>query len=141
MNAAFQIAQLNYDRALPPEDDGRDEAVNSWLAESAEQLIRFHSDVMFKPRFGPPKGVTFDRFAQAVDEYAMQQLGASGANPAALGYLILGAKFGSPAEVSAAADGVLNAPDPEQALREIAEALLEPYADDALQAKAEDEEL
>lgn len=141
MSAALKIAQSIHDHALPPEDDERDEAVNAWLAESAEQLIRFKSDVMFKPRFGPPRGVTFDRFARAVDEYAMQQLIASGANPAALGYLILSAKFGSPAEASTAADGVLNVPDPEQALREIAEALLEPYADDALLAKAEDDAL
>lgn len=139
MNAALKIAQSIHDHALPPEDVGRDEAVNSWLAESAEQLVRFHSDVMFKPRFGPLRGVTFDRFARAVDEYAMQQLSASGANPAALGYLILGAKFGSPAEASTAADGALNVPDPEQALRQIAEGLLEPYADDALLAKAEDD--
>lgn len=138
MNALRKLQQ-RWDDMLPEEDDGRDEAVNSWLAESAEQLVRFHSDVMFKPRFGPPRGVTFDRFALAVDEYAIQQLSASGASPAALGYLILSAKFGSPADARSAADGVLNVPDPEQALREIAEALLEPYADDALLAKAEDD--
>lgn len=130
MNAALKLAQFEYDNRLPVEID--DSAEREWVANGVEQLL-LGSDV--------ERGVTYERFAVAVDEFAMDQLGQTGISQSVLGRLILRVKYGSPANARTAADELLLSADPDKALREIAEALLRPLAADALIAMAEEDEL
>lgn len=130
MNVALKLAQFEYDNRLPVVID--DSAEREWVANGVE-LLRMGADVQY--------GVTYERFAVAVDEFAMDQLGQAGISQSVLGRLILRVKYGSPADARTAADELLLSADPDKALREIAEALLEPFADDALLAKAEDDAL
>jgi hypothetical protein len=139
MNAALRIAQYEYDNRLPV--DLCDAAEQQWIENGVYTLIELRSDVSFKRRLHPKQGVTFEQFAQAVDEYVMQQLSGSGISASVLGRLIMAAKFGSPSEVATAADEALNSPDPDEALRQIAVRLLKPLARDGLIAQAEDAEL
>lgn len=111
-----------------------------WVANSAHSLVH-GDDIKFKRRLQETQGVTFERFLIAVDEFAMQKLGAPGASQSALGRLVYMAKFGSPACAREAADAVLNCPNPKDALFEIAEGLLRPLAADGVIADFEDAEL
>ncbi|POQ05510.1 hypothetical protein [Pseudomonas syringae] len=135
MNAAAKVLPLagNPARALTP-------AERLWVANSAHALVH-GDDIKFKRRLHEPQCVTFERFLIAVDEFAMEKLGASGASQSALGRLVYMAKFGSPACAREAADAVLNCPSPKDALFEIAEGLLRPLAADGVIAQREDEEL
>lgn len=111
-----------------------------WVANSAHALVH-GDDIKFKRHLQETQGVTFERFLIAVDEFAMEKLGASGASQSALGRLVYMAKFGSAACARQAADAVLNCPNPKDALFQIAEGLLRPLAADGVIAQREDEEL
>ncbi|WP_288078987.1 hypothetical protein [Pseudomonas sp.] len=131
MNAALQIAQLEYDNRLPVEMS--DPAEQEWIENGVEELMR-GGDVQFK-RFGrQAQGVTYERFATAVDEFAADQ----DSSRSVIGRLILAARRKSSSEAASAANEALNSPDPDEALREIARDLLRPLARDGAIAEQED---
>lgn len=138
MNAALKLAQFEYDNRLPVEVD--DSAVTEWIDNAAEQLL-LGADVKFKRRLHSPQGVTYEQFAAAVDEFVFGQLSASGVSNSVLGRLVLAAKRKSSSDACSAAAEALNCANPDEALRQIAVALLKPLAKDALIAQAEDDEL
>ncbi|MNH04611.1 hypothetical protein D3C79_639110 [compost metagenome] len=83
-------------------------------------------------------GVTFERFAQAVDEFVMGQLGLSGISNSVLGRLVLAARCKVTSDAAAAADEILSVANPESALEEIARQLLTPFAKEGVLAQAEE---
>lgn len=127
MNVALKLAQFEYDNRLPVVID--DSAEREWVANGVEQLL-MGADV--------EHGVTFDRFAVAVDEFAMEQLGDAGVSHSVLGRLVLLARRKATADAASAAGEALNCADPDEAIRQIAVALLAPYAKAGAIALAED---
>jgi hypothetical protein len=134
MNAAAKFLPI----ALRPEVPSTP-AEAEWIADAAEHLMNLR-DVQFKRRLHSPQGVTFERFALAVDEYVMDQLSGSGVSNSALGRLVLHARCKGP-EAATTADELLNCANPDEELLQIAKKLLKPLAADALIALAEDDEL
>ena len=129
---------LRHGRRLPPlSDSPQDTARADWLYNAAEELLRGNS-VLFQRRMRPQQGVTAENFALAVDEYVNNRLADGEVHTSALGWLIITAERGH-ADKTATAELLGNSNHPLGKLGEIAEALLEPLADDALKAKAEDE--
>ncbi|HEX8595377.1 MAG TPA: hypothetical protein VF682_19210 [Pseudomonas sp.] len=140
MNAALQIAQLNYDRVLPPEDnEAADVARSNWLFESAEMLIR-GSDVIFQRRMRSPQSVSYAEFATAVQDHLNQQQIDGNDDEDSFAHLVIDALAGAPCRTPAL-NLLGESTHTHGKLYEIADALLEPYADDALIAKAEDDAL
>lgn len=140
MNAAL-IAQLNYENRLPPpvSESPRDDARAEWLYNAAEELLR-GCGVSFQRRMRKPQGVTAEQFALAVDEFVNQRLADCEVQTSALGWLIIAAERGQADKV--ATDDLLGRSDhPLGKLGEIAETLLKPLADAALEAQAEDDAL
>ncbi|WP_434676190.1 hypothetical protein [Pseudomonas sp. D3-10] len=139
MNAALKICQERYDNASPDDDSARDEAISRWVEDNAEHLVR-GGDVMFRPRFGPPRGVTQGRFVEKLCDHLRSLQEAQEDDLGELALLVLEVENGGPAKTHARnVAGVSD--NPRGKLYEIAESLLEPYADDALIAQAEDNEL
>lgn len=138
--AALQAAQWQYDNQLPPEvsETPQERAERHWIEEGIDQLMR-GADYMFQRRMRPKQGVTQERFAEAVDEFAMGQLGLEGASKSVLGRLVLAAHFKIGSEARNAADELMAVPNTDTALREIARTLLQPLVKDGLVAQAEDE--
>lgn len=137
----IQLAQLKHERRQPPPVSAspHDNARAEWLYNAAEDLLRSTS-VSFQRRMRKPQGVTADQFALAVDEYVNNRLADSEVHTPALGWLIINAERGH-ADRTATAELLGNSDHPLGKLGEIAESLLKPLADDALIAKAEDDEL
>jgi|GEM_PF-4242092 len=127
MNVALKLAQFEYENRLPVVID--DTAEREWVANGVEQLL-MGADVEY--------GVTYDRFAVAVDEFAMDQLGDAGVSPSVLGRLILLARRKATVDAASAAGEALNCADPDEAIRQIAVELLAPYAKAGALALAED---
>lgn len=130
---------LKHDRHHPPlvSESPQDAIRADWLYNAAEELLRGNS-VSFQRRMRPQQGVTAEEFALAVDEYVNNRLADSEVHTSALGWLIITAERGH-ADKTATAELLGNSDHPLGKLGEIAEALLEPLADDALIAKAEDD--
>lgn len=130
---------LRHGRHRPPlaSDSSQDAARADWLFNAAEELLRGNS-VSFQRRMRPQQGVTAEEFALAVDEYVNNRLADSEVHTSALGWLIITAERGS-ADKTATAELLGNSDHPLGKLGEIAEALLEPLADDALIASVEDQ--
>lgn len=135
---ALSAAQFEYDSRLPVELD--DSAERAWMDDAAEQLM-LGADVKFKRSLHSPQGVTYEQFAAAVDEFVMGQLSAAGISNSVLGRLVLAARRKSSSDACTAAVEALNCENPDEALRQIAIALLKPLAKDALIALAEDADL
>lgn len=140
MNAAMKICQANFDAKLPtpvsstPQEDAR----TDWLYDSAGCLIR-GGDVTFQRRMHSAQGVSSKQFALAVDEHVNGRLADCRIDRPSLGYLIIAAMSGQHDKVAAYellghSNHVLGK------LGEIAQSLLEPLADDALEAQAKDDE-
>lgn len=138
MNAALQLAQLEYDNRLPVEQD--DSAAIQWLENSVDQLMR-GGDVIFKRRLCSPQGVKFMDFMVAVDEYAMEKLSSPCAKNYALGMLVFGVLTKCPTSTQHGIGELICRADPKEDLRKIAENLLRPFVKDGLEAQAEDEEM
>lgn len=138
---ALQLAQLKLERRTPPpvSESREDDARVEWLYNATEQLI-LGCSVSFQRRMRAPQGVTVEQFALAVDEYANNRLADGEVHTPALGWLLISASNGR-ADKTAVAELLGNSDHPLGKLGEIAEVLLEPLADDALIAKAEDDEL
>ncbi len=99
-----------------------------------------HRDVVFQRRMRPKQGVTCERFAQAVDEFVMGQLGLSGISNSVLGRLVLAARCKVTSDAAAAANEIMSVANPESALEEIARQLLTPFAKEGVLAQAEEAE-
>ncbi len=121
----------------PEEDDSHRKAIDAWVADAVEHLINCR-DVKFKRLMHSPQGVTFERFALAVDEFVTEQLGSAGMSPSVIGRLVLHSRRKASSDAATAAGDALNSPNPDETLRQIAESLLRPLAKDALIAIAED---
>lgn len=140
MNAALQIAQLNYDRVLPPEDyEARETAAAEWLAESCEQIVRHRADIRFKRIGHPEQGVTHAKYLVALQDHLNQQQIDGNDKHDWLAQLVLNNAYGYASPTIAGY--LIGTGHPMGKLFEIAEALLRPLVDDALTAKAEDEAL
>lgn len=142
MNAALKICQAMHDGQLPPmvSESPREVARAEWLHDATEKLVRFGGNVAFQGRAHPAKTVTSHQFAMAVDEYVNGRLEDCEVVTASLGYLVIAAMSGQ-SDKTAAAELLGPSDHPFGKLGEIAQALLEPLADDALIAQAEDAEL
>ncbi|WP_213941222.1 hypothetical protein [Pseudomonas sp. dw_612] len=142
MNARLNICQAAHDAKLPPmvSETPKEIARAEWLYEGGEQLVQLRTGVAFQRRMSPPQGVSMKQFALAVDEYVNKRLSDCEVGTTALGWLLIDANRGTVDSVNV--DELLgNSDHPLGKLGEIAEALLEPLADDALIAMAEDAEL
>jgi hypothetical protein len=137
----LQLAQLRLERRLPPpvSESPQDDARAEWIYNAAEELLR-GNNVSFQRRMHAPQGVTAEEFALAVDEYVNNRLADSEVHTPALGWLLITAANGS-SDKTAVAELLGNSDHPLGKLGEIAEALLEPLADDALITQSQDAEL
>jgi len=133
------FSALKHDCHHPPlvSEGPQDAARADWIYNASEELLRGNS-VSFRCRMRPQQGVTAEEFALAVDEYVNNRLADNEVHTSALGWLIITTERGH-ADKTATAELLGNCDHPLGKLGEIAEALLEPLADDALLAKAEDE--
>lgn len=139
MNLALKICQAMHDAQLPPmvSESPREVARAEWIENGVEQLVDFCSDVKFKRLGHSQQGVTFKRFAEEVEQFAISS---TCRNPSAIGEMIIGVIVGSSVARGGAFD-LMAVPDPKERLRVIARRLLSPLADDAMIAQAEDDAL
>jgi hypothetical protein len=140
MNAALKICQAMHDTQLPPmvSESLREVARAEWLYNAAESLLR-GVDVKIQRRWHQARLVTVADLALAVDEHVNNRLADCKVRTPALGWLLLSAD--GRADKNAVAELLGPSDHPFGKLGEIAQALLEPLADDALIAQAEDNEL
>ncbi|VVM37222.1 hypothetical protein PS631_00092 [Pseudomonas fluorescens] len=134
---ALRAAQFEYDNRMPPAVSEVADAESTWIDDGIAELMA-RRDVVFQRRMRPKQGVTYERFAQAVDEFAMGQLGLSGISSSVLGRLVLAARGKITTDAAAAADELLAVPNPDTALQEIARQLLAPFAKEGVLAQAEE---
>lgn len=141
MNAALKICQAMHDAQLPPmvSESPREVARAEWLYNAVEQLVRHRTDVSFRRRDRKQQGVTMWQLAIAVDEHVNNRLADCQVHTPALGWLLLSAD--GRADKNAVAELLGPSDHPFGKLGEIAQTLLEPLADDALIAQAEDDAL
>lgn len=137
--SALVLAQREFDNRIPPSvsDSPQELAQAEWIENAVEQLVEFYSDVKFKRRLYVQQGITFEHFAQEVEQFAISSACRS---PSAIGRMVIGAIGGS-SIVRDGAHDLMAVPDPKEQLRIIARRLLKPLAADALIAQAEDNEL
>ena len=134
---ALRAEQFEYDNRMPPAVSDAAEAESTWVDDGIAELMA-RRDVVFQRRMRPKQGVTYERFAQAVDEFVMGQLGVSGVSNSVLGRLVLAARCKVTSDAAAAADEIMSVASPEAALQEIARQLLTPFAKEGVLAQAED---
>lgn len=134
MNAIMKLslAQREYDGRLPEQSDSAEEA---WIDEGVNMLVDLGGDVVFQRQGRAKQGVTFEQFAEEVEQHAMAQT----ASASVFGRLILLARRKASSEAASAANEALNSADPTETLREIARGLLRPLAADGVIAQAEGE--
>ena len=133
---ALRAAQFEYDNRMPPAVSEVADAESTWIDDGIAELMA-RRDVVFQRRMRPKQGVTYERFAQAVDEFVMGQLGQSHISNSVLGRLVLAARCKVVSDAAAAADEILSVANPESALEEIARQLLTPFAKEGVMAQAE----
>lgn len=136
---ALRAAQFEYDNRIPPAVSEVADAESTWIDDGIAELMA-RRDVVFQRRMRPKQGVTYERFAQAVDEFVMGQLGLNGISNSVLGRLVLAARCKVTSDAAAAADEILGVANPESALEEIARQLLAPFAREGVLAQAEEAE-
>ncbi len=132
---ALRAAQFEYDNRMPPAVS-ESSAEERWIDDGIAELMA-RRDVVFQRNFRQ-RGVTYERFAQAVDEFVMGQLGQSDISNSVLGRLVLAARCKVVSDAAAAADEILSVANPESALEEIARQLLTPLAKEGVLAQAEE---
>lgn len=135
---ALRAAQWQYDNQLPPEvsETPQERAERHWIEEGIDQLMR-GADYLFQRRMRPRQGVTYERFALAVDEFAMDQLAQCRSNTA-LGHLVLDGHRRNGADAQTSTHKLLSVADPDAALRQIAAELIAPFAEEGVLAQAEE---
>ncbi|MNN03430.1 hypothetical protein [Pseudomonas sp. Hg5Tf] len=134
--SALRKAQWLYDNAEPEDDSAHQEAVQAWIEDKAEQLVG-GADVLVRQRFGPPVGIRQDQFVAKVAEHlrALQEAEQDDLN--ALALLLLQAETGG--AVKSMVGEVVGQSDHRRGkLYEIAESILEQYAQAGVEADAED---
>lgn len=136
---ALRAAQFEYDNRMPPAVSDAADAESTWIDDGIAELMA-RRDVVFQRRMRPKKGVTFERFAQAVDEFVMGQLGLSDISNSVLGRLVLAAHCKVTSDAAAAAEEIMSVANPESVLQEIARTLLIPFAAEGVLAQAEEPE-
>ena len=136
---ALRAAQWHYDNQLPPavSESAAEEAEARWIDDGIAELMA-RRDFVFQRNFRQ-RGVTFERFAIAVDEFVMGQLGLSDISKSVLGRLVLAARCKSTSDAASAADEIMSVANPDAMLQEIARTLLTPFAKEGVLAQAEDE--
>ncbi|MFD2641818.1 hypothetical protein [Pseudomonas japonica] len=134
--SALQAAQWRYDNAEPDDDSAHGNAVQAWIEHASDRLLA-GGDVTVKRSGKPARQVTFEQFAEQLDELAMSCLEGFGASPSALGQLVWSALC-SPRDGREVAENLLGRPSAIEALREIADRLVEPLAEDGVIADSED---
>ncbi|WP_054912476.1 hypothetical protein [Pseudomonas sp. NBRC 111127] len=137
---ALRAAQWQYDNQLPPavSESAAEEAEARWIDNGIAELMA-RRDVVFQRNFRQ-RGVTFERFAQAVDEFVMGQLGLSGISNSVLGRLVLAARCKATSDAASAAEEIMSVANPDAMLQEIARTLLTPFAAEGALAQAEEAE-
>ncbi len=140
MNAALNICQAIYDARLPPpvSESAVEIARKEWIDNAVETLVDRRSDVHFKRRLHSPQGVTFKTFAAEVEQFAINS---DSKSPCAIGEMVIAGLLGDRFLARDGAEDLLAVADPKEQLRIIAQRLVEPLADDALAAQAEDDKL
>ena len=140
MNAALKICQERYDAQLPPpvSESAVEIARKEWIDNAVETLVDRRSDVKFKRRLHSPQGVTFKAFAAEVEQFAISS---DSKSPCAIGEMVIAGLLGDRSLARDSAEELLAVVDSKEQLRIIAQYLVEPLADDALTAQAEDDEL
>jgi hypothetical protein len=138
MDLPIMRGQFAYDSCLAQLDETSRES--QWVENAVEQLM-MGGDIGFKRRLHSVQGITFEQFAVAVDEFALEQLSGCGVSPSVLGRLVLAARRKASADAASVAAELLDCPDPDERLAQIARRLLSPLARDALIAEEEDNEL
>ncbi|MFB6402858.1 hypothetical protein [Pseudomonas putida] len=133
----LRAEQFEYDNRMPPAVS-ESSPEERWIDDGIAELMA-RRDFVFQRRMRPQQGVTFERFAQAVDEFVMGQLGLSGIRNSVLGRLVLAARCKVTSEAKTAADEIMSVANPEAQLEEIARQLLTPIAKEGVLAQAEDE--
>ena len=140
MNAALKICQERYDAQLPPpvSESAVEIARKEWIDNAVETLVDRRSDVKFKRRLHSAQSVTFKTFAAEVEQFAINS---DSKSPCAIGEMVIAGLLGDRFLARDGAEDLLAVADPKEQLRIIAQRLVEPLANDALIAQAEDDEL
>ncbi|WP_028236754.1 hypothetical protein [Pseudomonas brassicacearum] len=140
MNASLKICQAMHDAQLPPmvSESPREVDRAEWLYNAVESLLQ-GVDVKIRRRWHQARVVAVADLALAADEHVNSRLADCKVHAPALGWLLLSAD--GRADKNAVAELLGPSDHPFGKLGEIAQALLEPLADDALIAQAEDNEL
>ena len=133
---SFQSAQLRYDNAAPDDDSAYRESLQAWVEDKAEQLVGGF-DIAYRKSDGSSYGVTQDQYVEGVSKHlrALQEQEKDDLN--ALAILLLTAQAGQPVK-NMIEDIVGPSAHSRGKLFEIAEAMLDPYAEAGLKADAED---
>ena len=136
---ALRAAQWRYDHAEPDDDSAHQEAAQQWIENNAESLVG-GCDVLIPQRFGGPVGVRQDQFVAKVAEHlrALQETEKDDLN--ALAILLLQAQAGGPVK-SMVEDVVGQSEHCRGKLYEIAESMLDQYAEQGLRYEADEARL
>lgn len=135
---ALRAAQFEYDNRMPPAVS-ESSAEERWIDDGIAELMA-RRDFVFQRRMRPKQGVTFERFAQAVDEFVMGQLGLPDISNSVLGRLELAAHCKVTSDAKSAAEEIMSVANPESVVQEIARTLLIPFAAEGVLAQAEEPE-
>lgn len=137
MHAAMRVCQARHDSAEPADDSAYEAAATRWIEDSAEQLVG-GSDVLFTRTYGHWQGVHQHQFIAKVQEHLVQRQIDGADDEDWFAQLIATAYAGGNTKTYA---GFLMGPSdhPRGKMFEIAESMLEQYAEDALAAEAEDD--
>ena len=140
MSSALKICQERYDAQLPPpvSETAVEFARKEWIDNAVETLVDRRSDVQFKRRLHAPQGVTFKSFASEVEQFAINS---DSKSPCAIGEMVIAGLLGDRFLARDGAEDLMAVAEPIEQLRMIAQRLVEPLADDALIAQAEDDDL
>ena len=127
---ALRAAQFEYDNRTPPAVSDQAGAGEIWIQDMFHQLLR-GADATFQVG-SEIRGVTYERFAQAVDEHASPGI----TSPSAVGRLLLAARRRDASDAHNVYHEVMAAPCPDAVLERLARDLLTPFAAAGVQAQA-----
>lgn len=133
---ALRAAQFEYDNRMPPAVS-ESSAEERWIDDGIAELMA-RRDFVFQRNF-LQRGVTYERFAQAVDEFVTNQIGQPDISGSVLGRLVLAARCKATSDAAAAAEEIMGVANPGAMLQEIARTLLTPFAKEGALAQVEGE--
>lgn len=136
---ALRKAQFLYDNAEPHDDSAAYEAAQAWIEGSADQLVR-GCDVLIPQRFGGPVGVTHDQLIRKVQEHLVQRQIDGLDDEDWFAQIVMEGHRG--VNVKGCAERLLGpCSHPFGKVHELAEELLEPFAELGMQHEAEEAQL